>query len=218
MPLTEKEAAALTRLEQERERRINEKIESGAAIRKPLVIVAAAGPVDVAQARKNELARLRKAGERREVYFDERVILTGVPRPGRDTDDDGNYSRPVSEPKPTPSICDRRSAGGAPAPFAVSEPQPTAPKQIERAESPVVRRVYVTVERPSETNPGGAIVEGSYWIEDGMVKVTDLQGRLLGTQPINPGDDAEAAARAVLRKKRGSAFYAPIQYPRRSMY
>src|SRR5262249_61225927 len=61
MPLTEKEAAALTRLEQERERRINEKIESGAAVRLPLLIVAGApASVDAESARKRKLEELRR--------------------------------------------------------------------------------------------------------------------------------------------------------------
>ena len=56
MPLTEKEAAALTRLEQERERRINEKIESGAAVRVLLPIVAGTREsVDADRARNRKL-------------------------------------------------------------------------------------------------------------------------------------------------------------------
>ena len=94
--LTEKEAAALTRLEQERERRINEKIESGAAVRVLLPIVAGAREsVDADSARKRKLEELRRNGETREVYFDEVVIITGVPRPGREPD---NTTPNASEP------------------------------------------------------------------------------------------------------------------------
>jgi hypothetical protein len=64
MPLTEKEAAALTRLEQERERRINDKIESGKAVRVPLVIVVGArASVDADKARKHKLEQLRRDGK-----------------------------------------------------------------------------------------------------------------------------------------------------------
>jgi len=93
--LTEKEAAALTRLEQERERRINEKIESGAAVRLPLLIVAGApASVDAESVRKRKLEELRRNGEAREIFFEEITIITGVPRPGRD-----NYTPPnASEP------------------------------------------------------------------------------------------------------------------------
>jgi hypothetical protein len=211
MALTDKEVAALERLEAERARRISEKIEKGEAVRMKTLIVGARESIAAALART--LAALRAAGEKREVVSCDGVIITGVPRPGREPE---NYSPPISSaPQPTPSIFDRRSAGSAP-PFAVSEAQPTAPKQIEPAESPVVHHVRATVRLPTENDPG-AIVEGQYRIVNGNLEVTDLEGRLLGTQPINPGDDAEAAARAVLRKKRSSAFYDPIQYPRRSM-
>jgi hypothetical protein len=212
MPLTEKEAAALERLEAERARRISEKIEKGEAVRMPVLIVGGRESIDAVRART--LAAMRAAGETREV-FSGAVISTGVPRPGREPAD---YSPPISSEPPAPSICDRRSAGGAPAHFAVSESQPTAPKQMAEPSGIEWRRVWATVERPSETNPGGAIVEGLYRVEDGMVKVTDLQGRLLGTQPIKPGDDVEAAARKILREKKATAFYDPIQYPRRSMH
>src|SRR5215510_12662584 len=81
--LTKKEEAALTRLEQERERRINEKIESGAAVRLPLLIVAGApASVDAESARERKLEELRRNGEAREIFFEEITIITGVP--GRD--------------------------------------------------------------------------------------------------------------------------------------
>jgi hypothetical protein len=213
MPLTEKEAAALERLEAERARRISEKIEKGEAVRMPVLIVGARESIAAARART--LAAMRAAGETREV-FSGAVISTGVPRPGREPAD---YRPPISSEPPAPSVCDRRSAGGAP-PFAVSEPQPTAPKQMAEPSGIEWRRVWATVERPSEANPGGAIVEGLYRVEDGMVKVTDLQGHLLGTQPIRPGDDIEAAARKILREKSGkhSEFYAPIPYPKTSVH
>src|SRR5262249_13665770 len=97
MPLTKKEEAALTRLEQERERRINERIASGAAVRVLLPIVAGAREsVDVERARKRKLDELRQNGEMRTVIFDQTVIITGVPRPGREPD---NYTTPnASEP------------------------------------------------------------------------------------------------------------------------
>jgi hypothetical protein len=77
--------------------------------------------------------------------------------------------------------------------------------------------VWVTVQGPTEANPGGTIAEGLHRVEGGVLKVTDLQGRLVGMQSISPGDDVEVAARRILCEKRASAFYDPIQYPRRSM-
>ena len=191
----------MERLEAERARRISEKIEKGEAVRMPVLIVGSRESIDAVRART--LAAMRAAGEKREVvsYDDgqKQVIITGVPRPGREPE---NYKPPVSsEPQPTPSIFDRRSAGSAP-PFAVSEPQSTAPKQMAEPSGIEWRRVWATVERPSETNPGGAIVEGLYRVEDGMVRVTTLDGRPIGSAAFRHGDDVEASARKILREKR----------------
>ena len=68
--LTDKETQALERLEAERERRIAEKIEKGAAVRAPLVVVAVPESIDTEKARR--LSALRDAGEMREVYFGSR--------------------------------------------------------------------------------------------------------------------------------------------------
>jgi hypothetical protein len=212
MPLTDKEAAALARLEAERVRRISEKIEKGEAVRMPVLFVGARESIKAVRART--LAAMRAAGEKREIVSCDEPIITGVPRAGREPAD---YSPPISSEPPAPSIFDRRSAPGAPS-FAVSEPQPMARSEVVTNMSTSFHRIWTQTEQPSDSNPGGAIAEGQYRIVNGNLEVTDLQGRLLGTQPINPGDDAEAAARAVLRKKRSSGFYAPIPYPRRSVH
>jgi hypothetical protein len=211
MPLTEKEAAALERLEAERVRRINEKIEKGEAVRMPVLIVGARESIAAVKART--LAAMRAAGEKREVVSCDDVIITGVPRPGREPE---NYSPPISnEPQPIPSIFDRRSAGSAP-PFAVSEPQPAAPKQTAEPIEAEWRGVRVTVELPTEDNPG-RIEEGLYRVTNGTVELQDMSGRTLGVSELG-SSDPEVVARQIMRKKRPSAFYAPIQYPRRSVH
>jgi hypothetical protein len=71
----------------ERERRIDEAVERGEAVRVPLNIVCAAED-DLEEARRRErveiATELRKAGEQRKPLFVEQVILTGVGRSGRD--------------------------------------------------------------------------------------------------------------------------------------
>src|SRR5437016_4187317 len=114
---TDKEAQALEVLEAERERRLNEKLERGEAIRGPVVVVGAEESIDVA--RKHAVAQLRKAGEKREIVFpkyetNERgeqreafyAVITGVPRSGREPDD---YTPPPSNEPPAPSIMSRRT-------------------------------------------------------------------------------------------------------------
>jgi hypothetical protein len=71
----------------ERERRIDEKVEAGTAIRAPITIVTA-GPEDADDAlvstSADKIAELRMAGERREIILEPQQIFTGVPRPARD--------------------------------------------------------------------------------------------------------------------------------------
>lgn len=77
-------AAAIERLEAERQRRVEERIAQGKAIRVPLCVVIhdpGQEAAEVESAKADKLAELRKAGETREIVFDEPlVIITGVPR------------------------------------------------------------------------------------------------------------------------------------------
>lgn len=86
----EKLDALMEELEAERQRRIDQKVEKGEAIRAPALSVIV-GTLDAANAAiENTRARMqaadREAGRKvREVYFEEpAVLVTGVPRPGRD--------------------------------------------------------------------------------------------------------------------------------------
>jgi hypothetical protein len=58
------------------------------------------------------------------------------------------------------------------------------------------------------------IVEGSYSLaENGVVRVYDVDHNLLGTEHLGPDADAGAAARRVLREKKGpDPFWNPIPY------
>jgi hypothetical protein len=77
----------------------------------------------------------------------------------------------------------------------------------------VEHRIRVQVAPPTESDPG-AIVEGSYTLtEDGVLRVYDADQNLLGTDHLSPGADAGAAARRVLRAKKGpEPFWSPIAY------
>ena len=76
--------AALAELEAEKQRRIDEKVAGGEAVCMPLTIVLrehtdVAALVEAEKAR--QIAKLRQAGDKREVLFDEPVLInTGVPR------------------------------------------------------------------------------------------------------------------------------------------
>jgi hypothetical protein len=86
----EKLDALVEELEAERQRRIDEKVVKGEAIRVPALSIVVGTPAAANAAIENTRARMRaadrEAGRKvREVYFEEpAVLVTGVPRPGRD--------------------------------------------------------------------------------------------------------------------------------------
>ncbi len=202
-------SAALEQLEAEKRRRIDEKVEKGEVLCVPPIVVGLPDSIEAAKAA--EVARLRKAGETREIVFGKpiydadgreidrlAVIVTGVPRTGRDRVPDDYLSQ---KPRATPYI--------PPAP----ETKPAPSEPVARAPESEPRRVWVTVEPPSEKSCG-TIVEGTWTIADGVIRVRDMEGRLF-TERLAPGDNAEHVARRLLREKHGkhTAFYAPIRYP-----
>jgi hypothetical protein len=64
---------------------------------------------------------------------------------------------------------------------------------------------------PDKNDPG-EIAEGWYRIEgSNLLRVEDKQPRSLGTATLQPGDNAEAAARKILRESRHGSFYDPIR-------
>ena len=73
-------------------------------------------------------------------------------------------------------------------------------------------------EPPSEREPGGVLFEASYTVQDtgpgtGALTVSDFQGRLIGKTDIRTGDDADAAARRVVLREKGSPSVASAALP-----
>jgi hypothetical protein len=147
----------------------------------------------------------RVAGGVRVVDPDEPVIVTGVPRPGRDDDD-----IPTSGPSyPTVPYTSKPRA---------SVPSKPSPKPPVASEPPEWRWVCTQIEAPSERNPGGAVVEGYYAIKGGVLYVEDQSGPV-ASQWLQPDDNPAAVARRLLREKRSpNNFYAPIIYPHRVLH
>jgi len=140
------------------------------------------------------------------------LIVTGVPRAGRDPE-------PTSAPTSTPltRIAERQPEGVA---LRVSttlgerdlymkehHPRPTPPPDTSER-----RYVRATISPQSEGHPG-ILIEGTYTLSNGSVQVFDMRGALLGTEPVQPGDDIEAVARRLLRKGAAPSFYRPLNYP-----
>ena len=57
------------------------------------------------------------------------------------------------------------------------------------------------------------MIEASYSLTDTVLRVYDDEGRLLGTDRLQPGDDAVHAARRLLKERHGKhgSFYDPIR-------
>jgi hypothetical protein len=91
-----------------------------------------------------------------------------------------------------------------------SAPSPT-PEPPHRSPR---NRVRCTVRGPDpDKGDPGQIIEGSYAVIGNLLRVFDDAERELGVETIQPGDNAEAAARRVLREKHGKHlwFYDPIR-------
>jgi hypothetical protein len=198
-------AAAIERLEAEKQRRADEKIAKAEAVRVPLcVVIEDPGQVEaeIESARVNKLAELRKAGERREVIWDEPlVIITGVPR----NTDFGKDRAPLLPADPY----DRHDADDEPRAPAITRPS----EEGEPYEGPHQIHVQIRGSDPDKGDPG-AIAEGSFTVSSGgIVRVMDDQGQLLGTHVLQPMEDPAGVARRILREKKAPAqFWNPINY------
>jgi hypothetical protein len=181
----EKLDALMEELEAERQRRIDEKVAKGEAIRAPAlsVVVGTLDEVDAAveEMKARVLAADREAGGRaREVYFEEpAVLITGVPR-----DRHSSCRMPDFAPAEAKIDGDTKSTI-AESTSAVA----TTRDEGEPANRPAWVKIWTQVTAPSEGCPGGIITEGQYAVVDGEVRVEDLQGKQVGTQVLRPGDD-----------------------------
>jgi hypothetical protein len=186
-------AATLERLEAEKEARIQAKIDAGKAVRRPPVVVGIADP-------KRDYFAVHKDANGIE-HYPQGVVITGVPRSGRD---DG-LEVPTSSSKPM--AVTRPIETRAPPPLPQSSPE----LPVEGPRYSI--RCAVRPPDPEKDDPG-QIIEGSHSLSGNVLRVYDDEGRLLGTDKLQPGDDAAHAARKILKAKHGKhhAFYDPIRY------
>jgi hypothetical protein len=219
--------AAIERLETEKQRRIDEKVEKGEAIREELYAVCA-GVEDTAdvleRAKASRIAELRAAGEKREIIFDPiDVICTGVPRPGRDDKYIERLDRECAKPEELRQR-EKEAAAARGIDFHEGsrshEPEYKPPPMSKAPEEPPAenlewRGVWVQIRGPDhERNDPGEIAEARYAVLNGSLYVEDAQGQRLGVQELGAGEDAAAVARGIARKKLGgNQFYRPIAYP-----
>jgi hypothetical protein len=198
---TDNLTAALEQLELERRRREDEKIAAGQAIRLPLIeVLPPGGDADalLEKARGNRIAALRAGGEKREVVFeDPLLIVTGVPR----NTEFGKWTGETFKPQ----YPDRYAT-------TTTAPQPVAHEPKAPEPPPMWKRITTQISPPDERSTG-VVAEGKFAIIDGQVHVHDPWGNPLGSIAVKPTDDPAPIARKLLRDKtaqKWSAFYAPI--------
>ena len=202
---------ALARLEEEKERRILEKIAAGQAVFVGPIICGVEPDAPVTEGQRDASGREVYYGAvNRDGTIDRTaIIITGVPRDGRDDQDAlerliqrAKQSGYPSDPLQAKAIQARE------APQAPPEPEP----------EPEYKRVRVTIELPTDNNLG-SVVDGYYFVQDEMVYVSDASKRPLGRLALNPGDNPEIVARRLLKSKYcGNNFYRKLQYPPKSIH
>jgi len=200
--------AARDQLKAEREQIIEAAIEAGTAIRVPVSITQHGGDIEEVKQRVTE--ELRRKGEKREIFFDELVIETGVPRSQEYFQRSGTKVDQPPEPRTRPG----GEALRAPDALRYRPPQVSDIPSTERC------RLRTTVQLPNATAPQGEVAEGWFMVREGVLHVEDMHGRLLGRQSLQPGDNAEQIARCILRDKSGggNGFYKRLQYPNPSVH
>ena len=189
-------ALALEQLEAERERRIEQRVAEGKAVRESLVVVLRGADNEVEDAKASRLAELRARGEQREVVFDTTCIVTGVSR-----------SLEINRPQPHAAEDDKPDYTSHLKTYGPTKPIPPLPKHPEpKVEAPPdPQRVRIEARQCKNDDDPGEIVEGYYDVREGQVYVWTVENgaRPLGHAPIKPGDDPSVVARRLLREKVG---------------
>src|SRR6516165_9041565 len=203
----------LQRLEEERERRILEKVAAGQAVFIPPIVVGVESADPVTEGQRDASGREMYYGTvMRDGTVDRTdTIITGVPRAGRDAED--AVERLVARAKQTGYPSDPLQAKAVKAREAPQAPPPPEPEP-----EPEFRRLRVTIELPTDNNLG-SVVDGYYFVQDEMVYVSDALKRPIGRLALNPGEDPEIVARRLLKSKHCSNnFYRKLQYPPKSIH
>ena len=191
----EKTLAALERLESEKARRLQEKIDAGELVSIQTVVVCYRDE-DVEEATARALAShpAPDGPVHREFFY----IFSGLPRAAatfgqwpqvQTASSEGNLSPPSDEPA---------GSGG------VSSPSP--PSQ------PTYVRVII---RNGEDGDPGQIAEGYYTIEDGLLVLRDSNDKHITSRALLNGEDPAVLARILLREaEEPKDFQRPIHYPK----
>jgi hypothetical protein len=212
--------AAIEEIRAQKQRRIDERVENGEIVRVPFGPVVVGTPEAAAEtinrAKAHKIAELRAAGETREIVFGApplmegetepiSVIVTGVPRAGRDPSYSSDVWRPQDNPIPT-----------GPKSSAEQMMPASEPYGVRTSDEPQWKSIQVQVVAPDAHL--GTVIEAEY-AEVGSELQVRYQSEVY-VEMIKPGDDPLAAARQLVRAKwdKHGAFHDPIRYPPRGYH
>jgi hypothetical protein len=187
--------SALVRLENERERRLQAKIDAGEVVLVTTHVVVHRGE-SVEEATARAITRNPIPDDHhRELFF----IFTGVPGPAPDfgkpqvqtASSEGTLSPPAEVPA---------GSGAVLSSAATSQPTPVY--------------IWVTVSNGGDGDPG-AIAEAWWTIEAGLLELRDSDDKYITSRMLLKGDDPAVLARSLLREAEAPKdFNRPIHYPK----
>jgi hypothetical protein len=113
---------------------------------------------------------------------------------------EGMKSRPQAEaPARAPAPPTNTRAAYTTTYSRVTTPKSDEPSERD-PESLEWHRFFVTTANPTDTHLG-AVEEASYAVDGDELVIADLEGRVMGTQRLDPGADPARAARQMLRER-----------------
>jgi hypothetical protein len=205
--------AAIARIKAEKERRLVEKVEAGEIVSVPLFVVAGSeteARTKVEQAKADKLAELRAAGDQREVVWDVTMIVTGVRKHGEAAGPAWVPTAPPFLPRPERDEVVEEEV-------VREEPGKKLPENGKKVPQPPVIETYVQVQvrQCHDDDDPGEIAEGWFSIDGKTLKLTDKNGRFVGSHVMLEGENARVVAKQLLRENApaSESFNRRLSYP-----
>jgi hypothetical protein len=195
----EKAQAALEKLEAEKARRRQAKIDAGemVSIQTVVVVAAADEDEDLEDATARAIAKHPGPDDGRPIHREFTYIVTGVPRGDPD------------QAEPAPQV---QTASSEEGPSHPSTEGPAASGPPSCSEPTYVR---ITIRNGDDDGDPGAIAEAYFTIEDGLVVLRDADDKHITSRAMLKGEDPAVLGRSLLREaEKPKDFNRPIHYPK----
>jgi hypothetical protein len=191
----DKALAALEKLETEKARRLQAKIDSGEVVSIQTTVVVEASDESTEDAVDRHLASLPTlTTDGRPINYDLLVIVTGVPR-GPHVPGQWSAPQPVSK--------EGSASGPSEEPVGSGEVSPTSPSQ------PTYVRAIV---RNGTDDDPGQIIEARFVVEDGAVILRDTDDKFITSRMLLKDENPATLAKILLREHKPNEFQQPIKY------